>query len=285
MTVHLRQRRSPVIRVSLPWLVNMVDGLDALDGLVAGKTLVEVAHLLFPVQTSLETIFNSSIYGSHLRTCRESGTFLHSVIQRFTGSDGDWSKKTITEFDVYSVKEAKTDFKRVVLAEMSVIPTYLVTKKDVFDVNLLVEEGTTLFPAGLRAKVPEIEKDANEAGKALAFELSTACGFHVFRILESVVRRYWDKVSEGKPRPGLETLGNFAAEMERNKFGDQKVVEAVKQMNKLHRNPLIHPEVILTLEEAIGIVGMARSVIGAMLQVLPDAPVTTGAAPAVAAPA
>ena len=52
-----------------------------------------------------------------------------------------------------------------------------------------------------------------------------------------------------------------------------------KQMTKLHRNPLIHPEVILTVDEAIGIIGMARSVIGAMLQVLPDEPPTTGAPP------
>jgi hypothetical protein len=48
-------------------------------------------------------------------------------------------------------------------------------------------------------------------------------------------------------------------------------------MTKLHRNPLIHPEVILTVEEAIGIIGMARSVIAMMLQSLPDVPTTTGA--------
>jgi hypothetical protein len=60
-------------------------------------------------------------------------------------------------------------------------------------------------------------------------------------------------------------------------FGEKRIVEAIKQMTKLHRNPLIHPEVILTSEEAIGIIGMARSVIGAMLATLPDAPGTTGA--------
>ena len=46
---------------------------------------------------------------------------------------------------------------------------------------------------------------------------------------------------------------------------------------KLHRNPLIHPEVILTVEEAIGIIGMARGVIAMMLQAMPDVPTTTGA--------
>jgi len=45
-------------------------------------------------------------------------------------------------------------------------------------------------------------------------------------------------------------------------------------MTRLHRNPLVHPEAILTVEEAIGIIGIARSVIGSILVVLPDVPPT-----------
>jgi hypothetical protein len=127
------------------------------------------------------------------------------------------------------------------------------------------------------AKAPEVEKDAKEAGRALAYELATACGFHTFRIVESVVRRYWDAVSDGEERPKLQTLGTFASLMDARKIGDEKIVESLKQLTKLHRNPLAHPEVILTVEEAIGTVGMARSVLAMMLQVLPDAPQTTGA--------
>jgi hypothetical protein len=46
----------------------------------------------------------------------------------------------------------------------------------------------------------------------------------------------------------------------------------------LHRNPLIHPEVILDLGEEIEILGISRSVIGAMLKVMPDVPTTTSTA-------
>jgi hypothetical protein len=42
----------------------------------------------------------------------------------------------------------------------------------------------------------------------------------------------------------------FAAELERQQLGDPKVVEAIKQMTKLHRNPLIHPEVISSTERS-----------------------------------
>ncbi len=58
---------------------------------------------------------------------------------------------------------------------------------------------------------------------------------------------------------------------------------SLQQLARLHRNPIIHPEVILTVDEAITILGIVRSVIGAMLAVLPDVPPTTGsAAPAIA---
>ena len=45
---------------------------------------------------------------------------------------------------------------------------------------------------------------------------------------------------------GRALASQFAAELERQQLGDPKVVEAIKQMTKLHRNPLIHPEVILS---------------------------------------
>jgi hypothetical protein len=102
-------------------------------------------------------------------------------------------------------------------------------------------------------------------------------------VTESVVKRYWEMVSSGKARPNLQTLGNYAAEMEKAKFGDEKIAESIKMMARLYRNPTIHPEVILTVEQAMGIVGMARSIVGAMLAVLPDVPLTTGS-PGVSTP-
>jgi hypothetical protein len=57
--------------------------------------------------------------------------------------------------------------------------------------------------------------------------------------------------------------------------GDDKILAALEQMTDLHRNPLMHPEVILTPDEAIATLGIARSVITAMLAVLPVQPPTT----------
>jgi hypothetical protein len=266
-----------MIRISIPWIIGVFESLDGIDKVKAKDTVLEALPLIFSVQNQIEMIFDQSIYGSYLRVSREAAKQLHSEVGDLLDVDKKWEERVISDYEAFSLKEKKDKLKTVLLAEFSVVPSYLVSVKDSYDVAILVEAGLKLFPSTLMNKAPETEKDANEVGRALAFELPTACGFHTFRVIESVARRYWDQVTSGAARPRLETLGNLAAELEKNALGDAKIVEAIKQMTKLHRNPLIHPEVILTSEEAIGIIGMARSVIGAMLKVLPDAPDTTGA--------
>ena len=60
--------------------------------------------------------------------------------------------------------------------------------------------------------------------------------------------------------------------------GDEIILSTLEQMAKLHRNPLIHPEAVLTMDEAISTIGIARSAVTAMLQVLPILAPTTGTA-------
>lgn len=265
-----------MIRINVPWLFEVVDGLDVLKEITVGKTISEALVQFLTAQNKLEQTFNQSFYGDHLRASRTPGNQLYDEINRHLQSE-KWDETKLTDYDLISLKSKMDTFKTVFMADLSVMPIYVVAKKDTFDPNLLIESGHRLFPPAILAKVPEVEKDASEVGRALAYEMATACGFHTFRVTESVVRRYWDQASEGKDRPKLQTLGNFASEMEKQNIGDVKIVESIKQMTKLHRNPLIHPEVILTVEESIGIIGMARSVIGPMLQILPDVPSTTGA--------
>lgn len=74
----------------------------------------------------------------------------------------DWETTKISEFEVYSLKESKNKLRTVLLAELSVMPTFLVSPKDSYDIAILVDQGLRLFPSALMSKVPETEKDAAE---------------------------------------------------------------------------------------------------------------------------
>lgn len=117
--------------------------------------------------------------------------------------------------------------------------------------------------------------DIREAGKALAYDLPTDCGYHVFRATESVLRRYYATVSGNAPKPKVRSVGVYVAFLRQRKSGDEKVLMPLDQMAKLHRNPLIHPEVALSMDEALAILGIARSAVTAMLLAIVAEPATT----------
>mgnify|MGYP006433379783 CR=1 FL=1 len=265
-----------MLRINIPWIIDIRKSLERILEIEPGQRLDQVWGDIFDAQNKLQLIFDESIYGQYLRTSRDQAISLHRDLNIIKGYIEDNENYILNEVNVYTIRGQLQRFLTIFMAEIGTLPVYLVSRKEGYDVDVLIDSGTRLFPEKLISKVPEAESDSKEAGKALAFEVATACGFHVFRVTEAVVRRYWDHVSDGKERPHPQTLGKFASEMD-GRFGDEKIIESVKQMTRLHRNPLIHPEVILSVDEAIGVVGIARSVVGAMLAVLPDAPKTTGA--------
>jgi hypothetical protein len=173
------------------------------------------------------------------------------------------------------VRSAYDKFKVALHAELGVLHSYFVTQKGGFDTVSLLYFGENLFPPELTSKVPEAVWDVREAGKCLAFELPTACGFHIFRATESVLRKYYAQLTGSNTLPKVRNIGVYLNAMKQAKVGDEKVIFALKQMADLHRNPLIHPDTVLTQEEAIGIFGLARSAIAGMLAVLPVIPPTT----------
>lgn len=260
-------------------MVEVIRAVDKIDTIKKGDKLSDHIYVLYDAQRRLEDAFTQSVYRPFLRVSREKAGDLAAILEKLTqkAADGD---SDIDDLEFWILTDGKNKFETIFIAEISTLPAYLVLPKENYDIDALIDAGFGLFPPSMLKKVPETFEDAQEVGRCLAFERYTACGFHTFRVVESVVRRYWDQESSGKKRPHPETLGNIAGQLECCRFGSEKVFEALKQMSKLHRNPIAHPEVILTSDEAGGAIGMARSVIAAMLISLPEVPPTTGALPA-----
>lgn len=139
----------------------------------------------------------------------------------------------------------------------------------------MLDDPASLYPLDLGKKVPEAIFDVSEAGKALAFELPTACGFHTFRATESVIRRYYAEATGGKSHPKVRSIVIYVKALRSANCGDLTILTALEQMATLHRNPIIHPEAALEIDEAIAILGISRSVVTAMLATLPIIPPTT----------
>jgi hypothetical protein len=268
--------RVPMIRVDLTWVVNNLQGLNQLADLSHISKGGDAWLTLVIAKGSLTGLFVQSIYSGYFRVTRDKANKLFETLDNLAKRGENNSDFQLSEHELWDLNNQKSQFESVLFSEMALLPVYLATPKDAFDLEKLMESGDKLFPPTMLLKVPETQVDAMEAGKCLAFERNTACGFHTFRVVEAVLRKYWDAVAKGKPRPAPATLGTMSGQLEICKLGDDKVTNALKQMTTLHRNPISHPDVILTSDEACAILGMARSVITHMLQSLQEELPTTG---------
>jgi hypothetical protein len=177
---------------------------------------------------------------------------------------------TIQFAEGISLLTALNTFEMALLSEASIADAYYVLEKDPYSTLALITKGETLFPPDTLKKAPEAHLDLQEAGRCIAYELPTAAAFHIHRATEAVLRRYWTAVTGDSAKPKIRSIGVYLAALRKKNCGDPKVIAALSQMNDLHRNPTIHPEGYLNVAEAIALVGLANSVVAAMLKEIPD---------------
>ena len=148
--------------------------------------------------------------------------------------------------------------------------TYFVTQKSGYDTASLLLLGENFFPTELTLKVREAVFDVREATRCIAYELPTACGFHLFRALEAVIRKYYTHVTGGAAAPKSRNIAVYLEALKKADKGDPKVLGILKQISDLHRNPLIHPEAVFSMEDAAGALGIVRSAMSSMLVGMPN---------------
>jgi hypothetical protein len=208
-----------VIRIRLPYLFRLAQELEPLGRLPFGRSAPynEIFLSLATAEHELMGLVASSVFSSHLRSSLELAGELLRRIRAITQEAGDFERE-IDEFRIYQVRTAYDEYKIALLAELGVFPSYFVTQKGAFDTLSLLDYPQALFPADLKDKVPEAMFDIAEAGKALAYDIPTSCGFHVFR---AVGERVAALLLRGDCRQGSAEGAQHRRLSERPKTGGQ----------------------------------------------------------------
>jgi hypothetical protein len=264
-----------MIRVSLTYIFDLATALEAIEKLPDGPVpLSQVIFDVFSPQSSLTTLYDQTLYRPYLRSSHSIAQELVAALNVITDNLSD-ANRQIQAHEIWAIKDSYRRFKIALRAELGILHSYFVTQKGGLDTVSLLAFGENLFPDDLVSKVPEALFDVKEAGKCLAYETPTAAGFHIFRATESVLRKYYLHMTNGAAPPKVRSIKVYTKALRLRKVGTQKLLSSLDQMAELHRNPLIHPEAVLSQEEAYGVFGIARSVIGFMLGELPAISVTT----------
>lgn len=243
--------------------------IQPLTALRQEMTFGEALLALFVAEYALETLLVNSIY--QLRTSRQDGQALLSQItaMREKASHEDHSKQTLG-YELNTLNSMLARFEAVFAAELRVSALYLVSQQKALDTAAVILDGSSAFPSDLAQKAPAALPDTRDAMKCIVFELPTAAGFHLHRANESVLQAYYHAVTSGERPPNLKTIGEYLKKLDELKVGDDRVKAALRDLNKLHRNPLIHPEQRLeTVDEAYALYCSVFAAMEPMLKAIP----------------
>jgi hypothetical protein len=184
-----------------------------------------------------------------------------------------------------AIPPALTELESVLGNDMPGIAAYLVSKKGIYNTDDLIAHADNHLVPEIRALLPaQAAFDLCEAGKCLAYELSTGCAFHLWRAVETVIELYYEKLT-GKTFEVAKIPRNWGAYIKALEVAgaDAKVTSFLDHIRDKYRNPQTHPTVKVELNEAQGLFGVAMSSIDQMISeiknLLPKAAVAALAGP------
>jgi hypothetical protein len=219
-------------------------------------------------RNALEQLITASVFAREIRTDRQATTFLISYMDSLLARTSE-EDATISMLEQITLQYYLTQWRTIALAELEILNTYSVTLKRGYDSLSLLEYAEVLFPPDLGTKVPESLGDIRAAGKCIAFELATAAGFHLHRANESILHKYYDEVSGGKPRLKNRNIGGYLSAMQKNGLGEARLLSTLRDINDLHKNPLVHPEQSLeSIDDAIALLDAVHNAAVFMLKVI-----------------
>lgn len=204
-----------------------------------------------------------------VKTCRQAATQLVQSIDSVVPADiqeafkQDKSAK-VDWWSLQQIKDAATKFETVFAEELAIVDTYSVTQKGAYSTTELITNAEALFSKDVQQKLPQQAiQDIREAGKCLAFETPTAAAFHIVRAIESVILAYYAKVLGRAPPSRMRNWGVYIKTLRDSGKADTKILDFLKHIKDNYRNPISHPEAVLTIDEVLVLVSVA---VGAMSQ-------------------
>jgi hypothetical protein len=238
--------------------------LHPLAGLQIKDKSTTVLATLYSTESALDQLLSSTIIP--LRTCKNAGSELRTAISSTIAKLTSQPDQEVTLFEIVNIRRALERFETVLAAELQTLNTYFVSQKGLYSTLDLIEGAEIIFPEKVRGRLPlETIEEIRQAGKCVAFEVSTAAGFHILRATEAVIREYYKVVVGNLPKQKSRNWGVYIMAL-RTHGADPKILFLLEQIKDMHRNPIMHPEDTLTNEEAITLLGIAQGVIVTMVK-------------------
>jgi len=157
--------------------------------------------------------------------------------------------------------------------ELNGLPIWLVTARRAYSIDTLINNAESILdPDSINLLSNHSIEDIRQAGKAIAFDLPTAAGFHSLRAVERIARSY-HKVIVGKRPAANDDFGTVIGGLDKKKKSlklgmDDLLPLAIETLFRVKhiRNGLAHPDKFLELSSAMNVFDSAKCAIDLMLE-------------------
>lgn len=263
--------------------------------LTLGYYLRKLAETNPDTSNRMEILIDTAVLQNELKTlltsypvlsvCKSAAADLAEGLNQLSAWFGSisadhWAEETgkKPDFQFHNVINKAKELNTILSAELQGLSTYHVDQKGIYSTSHLVESAENAFPASIREKLtPDVEEEFRQSGRCLAFDNATASGFHAMRAVEAAMHQYYLAVCKPKTEKKLDNWGSYIARLHQVNQPNAtlpdvaKVVAMLQQLKDQDRNLIMHPEVVLTTDEAFTLFETAQSIIMSMAARLPKA--------------
>ena len=190
------------------------------------------------------------------------------------------ANENLTPQEIAYLRTAIQHFTSVLFAELPQADIYSISQKRAYKMSLFLATAETVLPkSALEYLSHRTITDVREAGRCIAFDQHTAAGFHAVRAVEAVARRYYEQIFDkpatvdGTPAGKPMRLWNLTTELQTKAGTLPHPVEQplgmisgdLDRIRAVYRNPIMHPEMVLTDDVAVRVFNVTTDVIAAMI--------------------
>jgi len=260
----IRKRRSRHIlnmkRINVGFFYNLGNVIRPLINLPNHQSYLNTMVAIISAESEIKAIVEGSPIA--LKTCLPEAKELlewFNTLRAIENRDPDVSE--ISKMRVYA-----RHFESTLRTELRDLEIYFVSPVGIYSTTALLSNAVAMFGDAAALLPKETAIEFNEAGKCLAFSLYTAAGFHLLRAVESAVRIYYDVLAKGAARPTRGSMGVYLDELLKLSGVDTDLESVLRQIKRLHRDPIAHPDAVLSQTEATSLIGIAHSAISRIIE-------------------
>jgi hypothetical protein len=149
--------------------------------------------------------------------------------------------------------------------ELARLHVYLITPVLGYDSDILLSNGRATLSAATLEWLPEDAAIGFDDGtRCLALKQATAAGFLLLRSVEGMMHDFYDVISNDAPRPERRNMGDYIAALETVDGTSPEMLGVLRSIKNLRRNPLMHHDHRLEMDDAVETFDVAKSAISAM---------------------